>query len=157
MTNRSASRSTEIVTAALEISAQVSVKSTLAEKSKRVLDASAPCSRKLSSKIVRTAASCDKSRASDPRTTWRSSSSCREATVDVSSGKTTRGVHDENPRCNRIVRFCPQHGGINLRLRQRRSQPGHGRARLLPARAALHAWPRPEMARQASALVKVRF
>jgi hypothetical protein len=68
MTNRSASRSTEIVTAALEISAQVSVKSTLAEKSKRVPHASAPCSRKLSSKIVRTAASSDKSRASDPRT-----------------------------------------------------------------------------------------
>ena len=93
MTNRPASRSTEIVTAALEISAQASVKSTLAEKSKRVPDASAPCSRKLSSKIVRTAASCDKSRASDPRATWRSNSSCREATVDVSSGKTTRGVH----------------------------------------------------------------
>ncbi len=89
MTNRSASRSTEIVTAALEIS----VKSTLAEKSKRVPDASAPCSRRLSSKIVRTGASCDKSRASDPRTTWRSNSSCREATIDVSSGKTTRGVH----------------------------------------------------------------
>ena len=93
MTNRPASRSTEIVTAALEISAQVSVKSTVAEKSKRVPDASAPCSRKLSSKIVRTAPSCNKRRASDPRTTWRSNSSCREATVDVSSGKTTRGVH----------------------------------------------------------------
>jgi len=31
-----------------------------------------------------------------------------------------------------------------------------GPTRLLPARSALHAWPRPEMARQASALVNVR-
>ncbi len=78
MTNSPASRSTEIVTAALATCAQISVKSkrTLAEKSKRVPDASS------------------RSKKHDgPRTTWRSNSSCREATVDVSSGKTTRGVH----------------------------------------------------------------
>ena len=37
----------------------------------------------------------------------------------------------------------------SLRLRERRSQPDQGRARLLPAGTALHARPRPEMARQA--------
>src|ERR1700692_3768196 len=64
---------------------------------------------------------------------------------------------DENHRRKHVVRFCPQVGGVSLRLRQRRSQPDPGRARQLWARSALHAWPRPEMARQASALVKVRF
>ncbi len=77
MTNSPASRSTEIVTAALATCAQISVKKrTLAEKSKHVPDASRRSKKR-----------------DGPRTTWRSNSSCREATVDVSSGKTTRGVH----------------------------------------------------------------
>ena len=63
----------------------------------------------------------------------------------------------ENHGRKHVVRCCPQVGGVGLRLRQRRSQPDPRRTRQLPARSARHAWPRPEMARQASALVEVRF
>src|SRR5271156_6488520 len=73
------------------------------------------------------------------------------------AGRPYEEFSDENHRRNRIVRLCPQDGGVNLRLRQRRSKPGQGCARQLPAWTALHAWPRPEMARQASALVNLRF
>src|ERR1700736_2984934 len=64
---------------------------------------------------------------------------------------------NENHRRKHVVRFCSRYSGFDLQLRQRRSPPGEGAVQRLPARAALHAWPRPEMARQASALVKVRF
>src|ERR1700688_205721 len=64
---------------------------------------------------------------------------------------------DGNHRRKHVVRFCSQVGGVSLGRRPRRSQPDPGRTRQLPARSALHAWPWPEMARQASTLVKARF
>jgi len=64
---------------------------------------------------------------------------------------------NENRRRKHVVRFCPRYSGFDLQLRQCRSLPGEGPVQRLPARAALHAWPRPEMARPSSALVNVRF
>src|SRR5260370_42590490 len=63
---------------------------------------------------------------------------------------------DENHRRKLVVRFCSRYSGFDLQLRQRRSLPGQGPVQRLPARVALHAWPRPEMAGQASSLVRVR-
>ena len=64
---------------------------------------------------------------------------------------------NENHRRKHVVRFCSRYSGFDLQLRQCRSLPGEGPVQRLPARAALHAWPRPEMARPASAPVNVRF
>jgi hypothetical protein len=51
----------------------------------------------------------------------------------------------------RYVRFCSRDSRDSLRLRHRCPKSGFGHTRQLPARAAPHAWPRPKMARQASA------
>jgi hypothetical protein len=48
------------------------------------------------------------------------------------------------------LKFCSQHRRDSLPLRQRLLQLGLGRARLLSARAALHARTRPKMAREAA-------
>jgi hypothetical protein len=55
---------------------------------------------------------------------------------------------DENRMYNRILSSC-SNWGVGLGFSERPSQPDHGRTRLLPAGTALHARPRPEVARQA--------